>query len=116
MKKKTLTTAAISKTVKISGYTFKVTAIDAKAFNNCKKLKKVTIEVNIASIGKQAFRGCAKLNNITIKTTKLTSKKVGSQAFKGINAKATIKVPKKKLASYKKILKAKGVGKKVKIK
>lgn len=116
VKKKTLTTAAISKTVKISGYTFKVTAIDAKAFNNCKKLKKVTIEVNIASIGKQAFRGCAKLNNITIKTTKLTSKKVGSQAFKGINAKATIKVPKKKLASYKKILKAKGVGKKVKIK
>lgn len=116
VKKKTLTTAAVPKTVKISGYTFKVTAIDAKAFNNCKKLKKVTIEVNIASIGKQAFKGCAKLNNITIKTTKLTSKKVGSQAFKGINAKATIKVPKKKLASYKKILKAKGVGKKVKIK
>ena len=57
-----------------------------------------------------------KLNKITIKTTKLTSKNVGNKAFKGISAKATIKVPKSKLASYKKLLKVKGVSSKAKIK
>ena len=47
---------------------------------------------------------------------KVTSKNVGSKAFKGIHAKATIKVPKSKLKNYKKLLKARGVGKKAKIK
>jgi hypothetical protein len=41
---------------------------------------------------------------------------VGSKAFKGINAKATIKVPKAKLKAYKTILKSRGIGSKVKIK
>ena len=47
---------------------------------------------------------------------KVASKNVGSKAFKGIHAKATIKVPKSKLKNYKKLLKARGVGKKAKIK
>lgn len=54
--------------------------------------------------------------NITIKTNKLTSKKVGSIVFKEIYAKANIKVPKTKLKTYKKLLKAKGVRSKAKIK
>lgn len=93
-----------------------VTTIGDKAFYKCTALTKITIPAKVSKIGKQAFYGCKKLKTITIKTTKLTSKKVGSKAFKGIYAKATIKVPKKKLTSYKKILKAKGVGSKVKIK
>ena len=93
-----------------------VTTIGDKAFYKCTALTKITIPAKVSKIGKQAFYGCKKLKTITIKTTKLTSKKVGSKAFKGIHAKATIKVPKKKLTSYKKILKAKGVGSKVKIK
>lgn len=52
---------------------------------------------------------------ITIKTTKLTSSKVGRKAFKGIYSKATIKVPKSKVSAYKKLLKAKGCGSKVTI-
>lgn len=93
-----------------------VTTIGDKAFYKCTALTKITIPAKVSKIGKQAFYGCKKLKTITIKTAKLTSKKVGSKAFKGIHAKATIKVPKKKLASYKKILKAKGIGSKVKIK
>lgn len=77
---------------------------------------KITIPAKVSKIGKQAFYGCKKLKTITIRTSKLTSKKVGNKAFKGIHAKATVKVPKKKLTSYKRILKAKGVGSKVKIK
>ena len=94
----------------------KVTVIGDKAFYKCTALKKITIPSNVNRIGKQAFSGCKNLKTITIKTVKLTSKNVGSKAFKGIHSKAVIKVPKKKLASYKRILKAKGVSSKAKIK
>lgn len=94
----------------------KVETIGAEAFSGCKKLKTVTIGKNVKAIGSKAFYKCKKLKNITIKTKKLTSKTVGSKAFKDIYAKASIKVPKSKLAAYKKLLKTKGVGKKAKIK
>ena len=42
-------------------------------------------------------------------------KTVGKNAFKGIKATAKIKVPKSKEKSYKKLLKGKGQGSKVKI-
>ncbi|MCM1179752.1 MAG: leucine-rich repeat domain-containing protein [Clostridium sp.] len=93
-----------------------VTAIGAKAFYKCTALTKITLPAAVRKIGKQAFYGCKKLKTVTIKTDKLTSKMVGSKAFKGIHPKATVKVPKKKLAAYKKLLKKKGIGTKVKIK
>ncbi len=66
---------------------------------------------------KKAFAKCKNLKKITIKTTYLSSKKVGANAFKGIHAKATtIKVPKKQKKAYQKLLKARGVGKKVTVK
>ncbi len=94
----------------------KVTTISEKAFYKCTSLTKITIPSKVKKIGKEAFYGCKNLKSITIQTTKLTSKNVGSKAFKGIYSKATIKVPKSKLTSYKKILKAKGVSSKAKIK
>ena len=93
-----------------------VTEIGQSAFFECKGLKSVVIPNGTKIIGTWAFYGCKKLKSITIKTTKLTSKKVGKQAFKGIYAKATIKVPKSKRKAYKKMLKSKGVGSKAKIK
>lgn len=102
--------------IKISGYTFQVTAISAKAFLKNKKLTNVTIGANVKSIGKQAFKNCKKLKKITIKSAKLKKGSVGAGAFQGIVKKATIKVPKKKLKAYKKFLPKKGVGKKAKIK
>ena len=90
-------------------------SVSANACKGLKKLKTVTISKNIKKISKNAFRDCKKLKSITIKTSKLTSSKVGANAFKGIYSKATIKVPKKKLPAYKNFLKKKGIGKKVKI-
>lgn len=115
-KKKSITSVTVADTVKMNKKSYKITAIAANAFKNCKKLKKVTIGNNITSIGKKAFYGCKKLKKITIKTTKLTASKVGSQAFKGTAAKAVVKVPAKKVKAYKKMLLKKGVGKKAKIK
>lgn len=94
----------------------KVTNIGDKAFYKCSKLKGVTIPASVNKIGKQAFYGCKRLKTLHIKTTKLSAKRVGSKAFKGIYSKATIKVPKKKLTAYKKLMKQKGVSKKAKIK
>lgn len=106
----------IPSTVTYQGRKYQVTSIAAKAFRNNKKLKKVVIPSTVRKIGKQAFVNCKKLKNITIKANKLTAKSIGSKAFKGINPKATIKVPKKKLKLYKKILRAKGVSVSVRIK
>ena len=113
----TASTLTVPDTVTISGKKYKVTEIKANAFKNNKKLKKITIGKNVEKIGKNAFSGCKNLKNVNIKTTKLTKKTVGANAFKGINAKAKVKVPKSKLKDYKTILKARGIkGKNQKIK
>ena len=68
------------------------------------------------TIGAKAFYKCAKLKSITIKTTKLTTKTVGANAFKGVYKKATVKVPAKKLKAYKTLLVKKGLPKTAKVK
>jgi len=92
-----------------------VATIDDKAFYKCESLTKITIPAKASKIGKSAFYGCKKLKNITIKTTMLTSKNVGSKAFKGTPKNAKVKVPKKSLKTYKKFLYKKGLNKKAKI-
>ena len=131
------TKVTIPKTVKISGYTFKVTSIGKNAFKNNKKVKKITVGDNVKTIGSNAFYGCKKLTTVTIgksvtsigskafynckslKTITINSgklKKVGKNALKGIHKKATIKVPSKKQKAYKKLFKKKGQKSTVQIK
>lgn len=93
-----------------------IKTIGAGAFSGCSKLQTVVIGKNVSKIGNKAFYKCKKLKSITIQSKKLTGKNVGSNAFRGIYAKASIKVPKSKLPAYKKLLKAKGAGSKVKVK
>ena len=138
--KKNITKTSIPATVKINGYTFKVTAIADSAFSGCSKLTKVTVGSNVKAIGnksfykctklttftasstglnkigKEAFSGDKKLANITLKTTKLKKSGVGKDAFKNIKKNATFKVPAKKVSDYKAIFKSKGAGKNIKIK
>ncbi|MBS6723541.1 MAG: leucine-rich repeat protein [Clostridiales bacterium] len=106
----------IPATVTLRGTMYKVTSIGKKAFAGNKTLKKVVIGKNIRSIKSKAFYNCKKLKNIKIKTTKLTKKSVGTKAFKGINKKAKVNVPNKKLVSYRKILLNRGVKKQTVIK
>ena len=113
--KKQKASVTIPDTVTIDKVTYKVTSIAANAFKNNKKLKKVVIGKNVTKIGKKAFYGCSKLKKITVKTTKLTKKNVGRQAFKGIHKKAAFKVPKKKISSYRKVFRARGAAKTTKV-
>lgn len=110
------TSRTIPATVKLKGIKCQVTSIAAKAFKGDTKIKTVVIPATVRKIGKEAFAKCKNLKKITIKTAYLSSKKVGANAFKGIHAKATIKVPKKQKKAYQKLLKARGVGKKVTVK
>ncbi len=115
-KDKKVTSVDIPDAVTIDGVTYKVTSIAANAFSGCTKLKTVVIGKNVKKIGAKAFYKCKKLKNITIKTTKLKAKTIGKQAFTGTPKKMNLKVPKKKMKLYKKILKAKGISKKAKYK
>lgn len=110
--KKKATKATVPATIKINGTKFKVTAIGANVFKNCKKLKNVTIGKNVTSIGKNAFKGCKKLKKVTIKAAKI--KKFGKGLFKGTDKKLVVKVPKKSKKSYKTKLKKAGFTGKVK--
>ena len=106
----------IPSTVKLKGIRCQVTSIAPKAFKGDTKIKTVVLPSTVRKIGKEAFAKCKNLKKITIKTAYLSSKKVGANAFKGIHAKAMIKVPKKQKKAYQKLLKARGVGKKVTVK
>ena len=109
--KKSVAAVTIADTVKVNGVRYKVTAIAPNAFKNCKKLKRITIGKNIASIGAKAFYKCTRLAKIEVKTKKLSGKRVGSRAFEGIYKKAVAVLPKNKRKAYKKLLRARGLGK-----
>ena len=113
--KKNVKKVSIPATITVKGMKYQVTAVSKDAFKNNKKVTQVTIDKNVNNIGKNAFYGCKNLKKVIIKTTKLTKKTVGKNAFKGIHKKATIKVPKKKLNAYKKLLKNSGMKKSVKV-
>lgn len=103
----------ISGSVKIDGVCYTVASVTKNAFLNNKNITKITIQGDVKTIGKSAFRGCSKLNKIVIRSYELES--AGTDAFKGIHPSAVIKVPDLKLSDYKKILKNKGQGSRVKI-
>lgn len=83
--------------------------IGASSFARCAKLTKVTIPATVKTIKAKAFYGNKKLKNVRIYSTVL--KTAGSKCFSGISSKAVIKVPAKKVAAYKKLLKVKNVKK-----
>lgn len=136
-------TVKIPATVKINGYSFKVTEIAKSAFKGntkmttlnlgknvtkigvnafygCTKLKTATLGSGVTTIGKKAFYNCKSMTKMTISSKKLTKSKVGAGAFTKMGSKnykkLTVKVPKAKLKDYKKILKAKGLSKKASVK
>ena len=80
----------IPSTVKVSGVTYKVTAVAGQAFKGNKNLTNITIGRGITKIGNEAFSGCKNLKKITVTAGNLTT--IRKSAFKGINKKATITV------------------------
>ena len=80
-------------------------AIGDSAFEGDRSITAITIPKNVKTIGKKAFYKCKKLKTVTLKTTKM--KKVGASAFKKTKKGMLFKLPKKKNAAYRKLLKKK---------
>lgn len=96
---------------KLTSLTFgkKLKNIGAAAFCRCTSLKAVTLQsTSMEYIGEMAFYGNSKLKTITIKATNLSSKNLEKNIFKGTGKKMVVKVPAKKVTSYKKLLKKYG--------
>ena len=68
-----------------------VTDILENAFEGCTSLKEITIPSSVASIKGYAFQNCSALTNIVYEGTRPLT--VGSYAFLGISADATVTVP-----------------------
>ena len=86
-----------------------VKTIGKAAFARCTSLTKVTIPTTVRTIKSKAFYGNKKLKTVRIYSAVI--KTAGSKCFGGISSKAVIKVPAKKVAAYKKLLKVKNVRK-----
>lgn len=69
---KTTKNVTVPAQIYAQGITYKVTSIGAKAFNNNKKLTKVTIGTNIVKINSNAFFNCKNLKTVIIKSVRLT--------------------------------------------
>lgn len=118
MAKKTAKKIVIPSSVTIDGYTFKVTAINAKVFQKAKKLTTVTVGANVKKIGAKAFYKCTKLKKVIFKGVKAPA--IGKQAFKGTAAKCKVTTPKKMVKKQRNLLKTRlkkaGLGKKATVK
>lgn len=135
-KVKTYTGITIPSTVTIQGYTYKVTSVGVNAFKGCTNLKKVVVGHQVTHIYANAFYGCSKLSAVTLgrsvthiygnvfygckvlKTIAINSSQltaINKLAFRGMYAKAVIKVPAAKLTAYQKLLKGRGQASTVKI-
>lgn len=104
-KNKKVTTVVIGNNVKTIG---------KSAFEGCKQLRSVTVGTGAKKINAKAFKNCSKLQNVTLRSKQIKS--MGKESFKGIKSNSTIKVPSKKMASYKKMLKKTGLSSKAKMK
>lgn len=93
-----------------------VKKIGSNAFAYSYGMKSLTLGKSVEEIGANAFANSKDLKVLKIKSTKLTFKNLDKKAFAGITAKTTIKVPKSKLSTYKKLFRKCGLSKNVKIK
>jgi len=111
--KKNATVINIPEKVTVKKVTYKVVGIADSAFAGNKKIKKVVIGKNVVKIGKKAFINCNRLNQITVHTSSISV--VGKDTLKNTGKNLVIKVPKSKVAKYKKLFFGKG-NSKVKVK
>ena len=111
--KKNTSVITVPEKVTVNKVTYKVVGIADNAFSGNKKVNKVVVGKNVAKIGKKAFFNCKNLKQITFRTVSISS--VGKDALKNTGQNLVIKVPKAKLAKYKKLFSGKG-NKKINIK
>ena len=113
---KKLTALNIPDTIRIQGKSFKVTSVEKRAFQNCRKLKKAAFGKYVSAVRAQAFMGCRSLKSVQIKGKALRN--ISTGAFKKTSAKMTVsakKLSKKQKAGLMKKFRKAGMSKKAKM-
>ncbi len=86
----TLSEVDIPSSIEYDGKTYKVTAIEERAFRDCKTLKSINIPKSVTKIGDHAFYDCENLKMINIPDS---VKSIGDCSFSGCNKLESIIVP-----------------------
>lgn len=102
-------TVTIPETVVVSGVSYKVTAISAKAVNGNTSITSLVINKNVKSISAKAFFNCKKLKKIKLKTKVITN--INNKAFANIHSKAKFYTYNSQISRYRTMLKNAGVKK-----
>lgn len=97
--------------VTINGISYSVTSVCERAFRSNKRVKKVSLGSRVDKIGKEAFANCRNIKVLYICSPRLKASDIGENAFKGINKRVKISVPKAKMKEYKELFREKGLSK-----
>lgn len=97
--------------VTINGISYSVTSVCERAFRSNKRVKKVSLGSRVDKIGKEAFANCRNIKVLYIYSPRLKALDIGENAFKGINKRVKISVPKAKMKEYKELFREKGLSK-----
>lgn len=97
--------------VMINGISYSVTSVCERAFRSNKRVKKVSLGSRVDKIGKEAFANCRNIKVLYIYSPRLKASDIGENAFKGINKRVKISVPKAKMKEYKELFREKGLSK-----
>ena len=97
--------------VTIDGISYSVTSVCERAFRSNKRVTKVSLGSRVDKIGKEAFANCRNIKVLYIYSPRLKASDIGENAFKGINKRVKISVPKAKMKEYKELFREKGLSK-----
>lgn len=109
--KMTAKKVTMSRSVRIDGVRYCITAVRSRAFEGHKKVTCIWVGSKVNTIGDRAFRKCKKLEKLYIQSSKLKPEDIGERVFENVPKDLKIYVPEKKKDEYRKMFREKGLGK-----
>ena len=109
--KMTVKKVTISRSVRIDGVRYCITAVRSRAFEGHRKVTSIRLGSKVNTIGDRAFRNCKKLEKLYIQSSKLKPEDIGERVFENVPKDLKIYVPEKKKDEYRKMFREKGLGK-----
>ena len=109
--KMTAKKVTMSRSVRIDGVRYCITAVRSRAFEGHKKVTYIWLGSKVNNIGDRAFRNCKKLEKLYIQSTNLKPEDIGERVFENVPRDLKIYVPEKKKDEYRKMFREKGLGK-----
>lgn len=109
--KMTAKKVTMSKSVRIDGVRYCITAVRSRAFEGHRKVTSIRLGSKVNNIGDRAFRNCKKLEKLYIQSTNLKPEDIGERVFENVPRDLKIYVPEKKKDEYRKMFREKGLGK-----